>query len=268
MSETIAFVGGGNMATALIGGLLNQGWAADGIVVVEPHSPQRENLASTFGVRTFAQAGSFLEEAAVVVWAVKPQVMREAAAATAPFTRHALHVSIAAGIRIADLGLWLGTDRVVRAMPNLPALVRSGVTGVCAAANLGGADRDLAARILGSAGHVFWVETEDRMNAVTAVSGSGPGYVLHFLEGFQRAAQEMGFDEDQASELALLVTQGTAQLAHADAASFRQLRERVSSKGGTTAAGTGALDAAGTQEALRAAVKAAFERAVELGRQD
>ncbi len=264
MNERIAFIGGGNMATALIGGLLNQGWSADCIDVLEPHAPQQAHLASTFGVRAFAQAGSFLQEASVVVWAVKPQVMQEAAVTVSPYSASALHVSVAAGIRISDLNAWLGTDRVVRSMPNLPALVRAGVTGVCAN-GLSDADRDLAFRILSSAGHVFWVPTEDRMDAVTAVSGSGPGYVLHFLEGFQQAAQDMGFDREQARELVLLVTQGTAQLASKDPASFEELRDRVSSKGGTTAAGTAALDAAKTQDAMGAAVKAAYKRAVELG---
>jgi len=265
MNEKIAFIGGGNMATALLGGLLHQGWSPSAIDVVEPMAEQRASLAARFGVRTFEAAGEFLREARVVVWAVKPQVMGEAAAAAAPFTRNALHVSIAAGIRITDLAGWLGTRRVVRAMPNLPAVVRAGVTGVCADSELGEAERELAARILGSAGHVFWVQSEDWMNAVTAVSGSGPGYVFHFLEGFQQAAQEMGFPPEQARELVLLVTLGAVQLARYDAAGLKELRGRVSSKGGTTLAGTNRLDEAGTQQAMVAAVRAARDRALELG---
>jgi pyrroline-5-carboxylate reductase len=265
MNKAIAFIGGGNMATALIGSLLYAGWPAARIAVFDPDATQRERLETKFGVRTFGAPSAFLRDATAVVWAVKPQVMREAVAAVAPFTGGALHISIAAGVRTPDLAAWLGSTRVVRAVPNLPALVRAGVTAIFARQGLSQEDRDLATRIFDAAGPVFWVTSEDRMNAFIAVSGSGPGFVFHFLEGFQQAAEAMGFERRFARELVLLVTQGAVQLAREDAAELRELKDRVSSKGGTTAAGTRQLDEAHTHEAMVAAVRAAFARAGELG---
>jgi pyrroline-5-carboxylate reductase len=267
MNKTIAFIGGGNMATALIGSLLHEGWSPAQIVVVDPDAKQRERLVEKFGVCTFMAPAAFLRDVTAVVWAVKPQIMREAVAAVSPFTGAALHISIAAGIRTSDLAVWLGSTRVVRAVPNLPALVRAGVTAVFAAEGSSQEDRELATRVFGATGPVFWVTSEERMNAFIAVSGSGPGFVFHFLEGFQQAAEEMGFERQFARDLVLLVTQGAAQLAREDAAELRELRGRVSSKGGTTAAGTRQLDEARTQQATIAAVRAAFERAVDLGSQ-
>lgn len=267
MGARIAFVGGGHMATALIGGLLHEGWSPGDIDVLDPNPEQGERLAARFGVRTFVEACGALRDATAVVWAVKPQMVRAAVQPVAPLTRHALHISIAAGISVADLTDWIGSPRIVRSMPNLPAVVRAGVTGLCASPDLTPADRELAARILGSAGHVFWVACEDEMDAVTAISGSGPGYVYHFLEGFQQAAQALGFAPARARELVLRVAQGAVQLALADATDLRALREQVSSKGGTTVAGTSRLDVARTQVALLEAVGAAHARARELGAQ-
>ena len=267
MSRTIAFIGGGNMATALIGGLLHEGWSAAQILVLDPDSKQRERLATRFGVNTFAGPAAFLRDATAVVWAVKPQDMRGAVAAVAPFTGGAIHISIAAGIRTHDLAVWLGSTRVVRAVPNLPALVRAGVTAIFAAEGSSQEDRELATRIFAATGPVHWVTSEERMNAFIAVSGSGPGFVFHFLEGFQRAAEEMGFERQFARDLVLRVTQGAVQLARDEAAELHELKNRVSSKGGTTAAGTRQLDEAHTKEAMVAAVRAAFARAGEMGSQ-
>ncbi len=253
------------MATALVGGLCSEGWAPSEILVLEPNKMQRDHLLRTYGVHALEKADASVSHANAVVWAVKPQSMNDAASEVAPLTRDALHISIAAGVTVAQLRTMLGVDRIVRSMPNLPAVVRAGVTGLFAPATLSSEDRSVAERILGTAGQTFWVPEESRMNAVTAVSGSGPGYVFHFLEGFQQAAEEMDFTADQARSLVLQVVQGALDIARNESSTFEELRSRVSSKGGTTAAGTLQLDLAETQKALIAAVRAAYDRGVELG---
>ncbi len=169
------------MATAMIAGLIRAGHPAASILVIEPNPAQREQLEATLGVRSSPQADERLSGAGVVVWAVKPQVLHEALDQARGYLGPALHLSIAAGLPLKTLGAWLQSERVVRAMPNTAALVGAGVTGMAAAAGVSDADRALAADVLAATGHCFWVESDERLNAVTAVSGSGPGYVFHFL---------------------------------------------------------------------------------------
>ena len=264
MNESIVFIGGGNMASALLEGLLQSGWPRDGVAVIERDADQCARLAKRFEVRSFASYDDAHVNPRVVVWAVKPQVLQAVALQLSHLMPGALHVSIAAGIETADLCFWFGTQRVVRAMPNTAAMVQSGVTGMCAAPGATAEDRLLAERIMQGTGIVFWVDSDERMDAVTAVSGSGPAYVFHFMEGLQRAASALGFDEALAKELTVRVVEGAVRQTLASREPLSTLRERVTSKGGTTAAALEVLDRRDTQGATMAALRAAYTRAGEL----
>ncbi|MCA1246756.1 pyrroline-5-carboxylate reductase [Massilia sp. MS-15] len=262
----IAFIGGGNMASALIAGLA----AHASIHVVDPDPEARARLASRHGVDTAAAidaASQALEAAEVVVLAVKPQQMREVAAALRPHLgRRPLLLSIAAGIRIAALARWLGGyGAIVRAMPNTPALIGKGITGMVAGAGVDAAGRAAADAVMRAVGPTVWLEDEALIDPVTAVSGSGPAYVFYFLEAMQQAAREMGLDAQQGRQLALATFTGAAQLAAQSDEPVEVLRQRVTSKGGTTHAAISSMDAAGVKEAIVAAMKAAAERGRALG---
>jgi len=253
----LAFIGGGNMARAIIGGLLAQGRRASAIGVVEPDAAARARLASELGVAAIGQADASIASAATVVFAVKPQQMREAARACAPHVSRALVVSIAAGIRIDDLSRWLGGHgRVVRAIPNTPALVHAGVAGLCARPSVGAEDRAAAAALLAAVGEAIWFEREADLDAVTAVSGSGPAYVFYAIEALEQAARELGLDAAKSR---------AAKLAQERGEDPALLRAQVTSKGGTTERAVQALDGAQVKRAFVAAVKAACERSRELG---
>lgn len=260
----IAFVGGGQMACALIGGLIRAGWEARDIMVIEPFVPQQTVLKERFGVQVFAQADACLNTAEVVVWATKPQVMQEAAMPIVKHLGHPLHVSIAAGISLVDLERCFVSNRLVRAMPNTPALVGAGVTGMFASGSLSQPDKALAERILSVTGHVFWVDSDARMDAVTAISGSGPAYVFQFLESYQVAAQSLGFSSEEARQLVLATVAGAVQLAQSEPTAFAELRARVTSKNGTTEAALKVLHASGFEAAICNAVSAAQQRAVAI----
>ena len=255
------------MASALVTGLLAAGFTPRQFAVVEPMQGQRERLASTLGVETFPSTEGALNGADVVVWAVKPQVLFDAIAGARPFLGEALHISIAAGVSSQDLSRWLGSARVVRVMPNTGAMVGAGVTGMLARPGLGQVDHDLAARVLAATGYCFWVDSDERLDAVTAVSGSGPAYIYHFLESVQAAAQALGFPEDQARELVLRTAAGAVRQAQASNAAFTTLKQNVTSKHGTTEAALAVLDARETPLAISAATAAAFARAGELSRE-
>ncbi len=262
----ITFLGGGNMAGALLGGLVAKGYAVDGLQVVELDAACRARLGERFGVR----AVEVFDEAAlacdVLVLAVKPQQMKEALAALAGRLSSQLVISIAAGLRLDDLARWLGGyRRLVRCMPNTPALIGAGVTGLFADASVDEAGRQAAGEVLAAVGSTVWVGDEARMDAVTAVSGSGPAYVFHFIEALEAAGRALGFDETTARQLALDTVLGAAKLAAASEEPPARLRERVTSKGGTTEAALGSLAAAGWHDGLVAAVAAAAARGRELG---
>ena len=268
---TTTFIGGGNMGCALVGGLLAHGRRPDEIRVVEPSAPQREKLAARFpGVRVHAQAdAAALAGAGLVVFAVKPQQMREAAGAVAPHLGRApetVVLSIAAGIRVADLARWLGGHRrIVRAMPNTPALIGKGISGIWAAPEVDAAGRARCAAVLDAGGEVVWVAAETMLDAVTGVSGSGPAYVFYFLEALEQAARDLGFPAADARRLAYATFDGAIALAKASADEPAMLRAQVTSKGGTTAAALASMDADRVKDAIVAAVKAAAERARSLG---
>lgn len=272
----IGFIGGGNMAQALMGGLVakRDAWGDARFVVVEPHAASRATVARIAPTAALHDVPSAdLADCDAVVVAVKPQQFREAAASAARWLGAPLVVSIAAGVRTREINHWLGADlatgrearRIVRAMPNTPALIGEGITGLYATPAVDDAGRALAESIMGAVGQVLWVAGEDKLDAVTAVSGSGPGYVFAFIEALERAARAIGFDDADARRLAVMTFCGASRLASQSEEPIAVLRERVTSKGGTTAAGLDVLREQGCADAVVAAVRAAAERSIALG---
>ncbi len=262
----ISFLGGGNMATALIGGLLAKGFAANDLYVIDPLPAARERLAAQFGVGTAAILDDTACASDVLLLAVKPQQMREALAAVAGRLSQTLVISIAAGLRIDDLARWLGGyRRIVRAMPNTPALIGAGTTGLVADTSVAAAECDTAATILGAVGSVAWLANEAQMDAVTAVSGSGPAYVFYFVEALIEGGAALGLAPEVARRLALDTVLGAARLAADSTEQPATLRERVTSKGGTTAAALAVFEARGFKVLVAQALAAAEARGREMG---
>jgi pyrroline-5-carboxylate reductase len=261
----IAFIGGGNMAGAIIGGLLRQGMAAADIEVVEPFGEARDRLKAQYGVVALEHAGAALARAGLVVWAVKPQTFKEAAAQARAHCANALHLSVAAGIRSDSIAEWLGTERVVRAMPNTPALVGKGMTALYARPAVSAMDKRRVEEAIATTGESLWVDGEAQLDAVTALSGSGPAYVFFFLEAMTRAGVEMGLSREQAYRLAVGTFAGASELARASDDPPELLRQRVTSKGGTTYAAVTSMEQDRVQESFVKALHAARERARELG---
>jgi pyrroline-5-carboxylate reductase len=264
-SQHIAFIGGGNMASAIIGGLIRQGMKPAQITVVEPFAETAAKLLKDFGISALPSASPALAQADLVVWAVKPQMFSEAAAPVMPHTGNALHLSVAAGIRTDSISRWVGTERVVRCMPNTPALVGQGITGLFPCPSVTAADKALVERVIGTTGQYLWVAQESQLDAVTALSGSGPAYVFYFLEAMTEAGVGMGLSAEQAYQLAVATFSGASSLAAASTESPEVLRQRVTSKGGTTYAALTAMEAAGIKPAFVKAMQAAELRARELG---
>jgi pyrroline-5-carboxylate reductase len=264
-TQHIAFIGGGNMASAILGGLIRQGMRPAQITVVEPFAETAAKLQQDFGIIALAQAGPELTLADLVVWAVKPQVFSEAAAPVLPYTLNALHLSVAAGIRTDSIARWVGTERVVRCMPNTPALVGQGITGLFPCPSVSADDRALVEHVIGTTGQYLWVDQESLLDAVTALSGSGPAYVFYFLEAMTQAGVGMGLSADQAHQLAVATFSGASSLAAASAESPDVLRQRVTSKGGTTYAAITAMDDSGVKASFVRAMQAAESRAKALG---
>ena len=262
----IAFLGGGNMAGALIGGLLAQGFEAGAISVIEVSEPAREKLAAQHGVRASAAAEAATLESDTLVLAVKPQDMRSALASLGAVAGSKLVISIAAGLRLADLSRWLsGHRRLVRCMPNTPALIGAGITGLFALPEVSAAEKQRAARILGAVGEVVWVDDEALLDPVTAVSGSGPAYVFWFIEQLAAAGVKLGLTQEVAAKLALQTVLGAAKLAAQSGEAPGTLRERVTSKGGTTEAALRVFAEEGLAQRLTRALEAASRRGAELG---
>jgi pyrroline-5-carboxylate reductase len=263
--NSIAFIGGGNMAGAIIGGLLKAGRAPQTVLVVEPFEAQREKLRTQYGVAPLAAADASLRDAALVVWAVKPQLFNEAAAPCKPFVERALQLSVMAGIRSDAIVQATGSAQVVRAMPNTPALIGRGIAGLYARGDVTAAQRREVEQVLAPTGRTLWVEREQDLDAVTALSGSGPAYVFYFVEAMMAAAEEMGLTAAQGRELALATFSGATALALQGDEPPSVLRERVTSKGGTTHAAITSLEADGVKALFVKALKAAQRRAKELG---
>ncbi|MCW4453523.1 pyrroline-5-carboxylate reductase [Flavobacterium sp. MXW15] len=266
-TPTIAFIGGGNMARSLIAGLVRQGTPGSAIRVAEPVAALRDALQRDFGVGTFADAGDAVRDAALWVLAVKPQVMREVCAALAATAqgRHPLVLSIAAGITAGQLDRWLGGGQsVVRAMPNTPALLGAGVTGLFANPRVAPAQRTQAGQVLASAGRTVWIEDEASMDAVTAVSGSGPAYVFLLAEAMEAAALEQGLPAEAARTLVLETVLGAARMLTEAGEAPAELRRRVTSPGGTTQAAIETFQAGGLEALTARAIAAAAQRGREL----
>jgi pyrroline-5-carboxylate reductase len=261
----ICFIGGGNMATALIGGLLGKGYAAAQIGVVEINEESRARLRESFGVRAVATLAEGAKGCDIVVLAVKPQQLREAAQQLAPLLGGQLLVSIAAGIRAGDLARWSGSQAVVRAMPNTPALIRSGMTGLYALPAVSATQREQAQRILAAVGDTLWLQDEAMLDAVTAISGSGPAYVFYFIEALQQAAVELGFSAEDARRLSLGTFLGASKLAASSDDDVGVLRARVTSKNGTTERALLSMAANHVAGHIAEAAKAAADRAREMG---
>ena len=264
-SGRIAFIGGGNMASAIIGGLVKQGRPAGRIAVVEPFAEARRRLQQQFGVVADEAAGAGLADATLVVWAVKPQTFKDAAAAARPHVQRALHLSVAAGIRTDSIAQWLGTERIVRSMPNTPALVGQGMTALFARGAASLDDKARVEQVIATTGESLWVEREEQLDAVTALSGSGPAYVFYFLEAMVQAGGEMGLSAEQARRLAVGTFAGASALARASDEPLQLLRERVTSKGGTTYAALTSLERDHVKVSFVKALHAARKRAAELG---
>ena len=262
---TIAFIGGGNMASAIIGGLIRQGMATRQIEVVEPWADARNALQKIYGIEAQAASGTQLARASLVVWAVKPQTFQEAALQVRPHTPTALHLSVAAGIRSSSIARWLGSERIVRAMPNTPALIGQGMTALYARPDVSAAERLQVEQVLSPTGQLLWVEDEAQLDAVTALSGSGPAYVFYFLEAMTQAGVDMGLSEAQAHQLAVGTFAGASELARRSEESPALLRQRVTSKGGTTYAALQSMEHDQIGPHLQNALRAAQQRARELG---
>ncbi len=262
----IAFLGGGNMANALIGGLLAKGFEPRSISVIEVSPSARERLAAQHGVRASTAPDAGTSAADTLVLAVKPQDMRAALSAFPGNLNQKLVISIAAGVRLAALSRWLGGHRrLVRCAPNTPALIGAGIAGLYALAEVSAEERKRAETILGAVGEVVWVAEERLLDPVTAVSGSGPAYVFWFIEQLARSAEKLGITREVSIKLALHTVLGSAKLAAASSESPRELREKVTSKGGTTEAALRVFDEEKLAERFARALEAASRRGAELG---
>ncbi len=269
----ITFIGGGNMGRALMSGLLANGCTADQISVVEANTTTAQALQNDFKVQIIASLDKIAFDFAknnVVVMAIKPQDFNIVAKGLAPKLQHVsslspLVLSIAAGIRLADMSRWLEQSRCIRAMPNTPALIGKGITGLFAKADISPEDRALAETICNAVGQSIWVSDEKLMDAVTAVSGSGPAYVFAFLEAMQSASEKLGLDAQSSRKLAYATLEGAIQLAQNSSEPASVLRERVTSKGGTTAAALNVLNQEDWHAILEKAIAAANERGKVMG---
>lgn len=253
------------MASAIIGGLVAQGFALSHLQVVEPFEAARTKLHGDFGIQAHAEAGDFLKHADLVIWAVKPQTFKDAALQVQSFTRNALHLSVAAGIRSDTIAQWLHTQRVIRTMPNTPALIGKGITALVARDGVSLADKDWASAVIQTTGDVIWLNDETQIDAVTALSGSGPAYMFYFMEAMREAGIGMGLDATQAYQLAVATFIGAGELAKASSEPPEVLRQRVTSKGGTTYAALSAMEHSGIKASFIQAMQAAQLRAKELG---
>ena len=261
----ICFIGGGNMAGSLIGGLLGKGFTPQQISVIEIDADRRTQLQRNFAVNTMEAAAEGIAGSQAIILAVKPQQMRTVAGQLEPLLSGQLLISIAAGIRAADLSRWTNTKAIVRAMPNTPALIRSGMTGMYALPAVSDSQCEEAQNILAAVGETLWVQDEGMLDAVTAISGSGPAYVFYFIEALQRAARELGFNTEDARRLSLETFLGASKLAAGSDDDVSVLRARVTSKNGTTERALESMDASHVAESIVLAAKSAEARAREMG---
>lgn len=266
-SLKISFIGGGNMSRALIGGLLKQGFPAAQLNVIESDAQKRSELSKDFGVNVTEQLPS-VSNSDVIVLAVKPQQLRDVSIFLGSLLKQQLLISIAAGVRSADLSRWLGGYRsIVRVMPNTPAQIQLGVSALHATVAVSELQRQQAQALLQAVGQTLWLDDEIKMDAVTAISGSGPAYVFYLIEAMQDAAMALGLSAEQAKMLSLQTFAGASQLAIQSECSPEELRTQVTSRGGTTERAIQTLMAANIKNTIAEAAKAAALRSKELGDQ-
>ena len=260
----LAFIGGGNMAQALIVGLKNQQFAMQNITVIELDANKRGEL-ERLGVNATDTLTS-VTVCDVIVLAIKPQQLPGMAKTLATILTKQLVISIAAGIRLSDLSRWLGNyTAIIRAMPNTPAQIQAGVTGLYALPSVSHAQIALANQVLSAAGATIWLDSEEKLDAVTAISGSGPAYVFYLIEALQEAALALGLNAEQAKQLSIATFKGASLLAEASNTPINTLREQVTSKGGTTEQGLLSLQDSQVKQSIILAAKKACERAKSLG---
>jgi pyrroline-5-carboxylate reductase len=261
----ITFIGGGNMAKALISGLIKRGYSPSKMHVVELSKEHCADLHNEFGVRAGTEMAAAVQHCETVILAVKPQNLQEVALQLVPILEGQLVISIAAGIRTQDIARWLGTQNVVRCMPNTPALIRSGVTVLYAMPAVKPEDCHRAESVLSAVGSTLWVDGEEMLDAVTAISGSGPAYVFYFIEAMQQAAYELGLDEAQARQMVLDTFLGATKLAEHSSDDVATLRARVTSKNGTTERALLSMDSNRVKQDIVDAIHAAAKRSKEMG---
>jgi pyrroline-5-carboxylate reductase len=262
----IAFIGGGQMASALIGGLIAAGRPASELLVAEPQPQPRELLRARFGVSVSSDTAAVAGAADTLVLAVKPQQMATVAGQLAGVLggRRRLLLSVAAGLRIADLARGFGAHAIVRTMPNRPALIGAGITALCAAPDVDAGERRIADDIMRACGATVWLEDESQLDAVTAISGSGPAYFFLLIEALESAGIDLGLDPSVARRLAVETAQGAGRLAATSDEAPALLRAAVTSRGGTTEAALAVIEAAGVRAIFAQAVRAAARRSAEL----
>ena len=261
----ITFIGGGNMATAIIGGLCQQG--GHRIHVVDPNTAKLEELEKDFGVSSSGSLPETFSADDIIVLAVKPQQLKEVCLALAPRLNGGMVLSIAAGIRCDAMARWLGSERIVRVMPNTPAMVGKGVSGLYAASGVGAADRENAQTIMQAAGITVWLDKEAGIDDITCVSGSGPAYVFYFIESMIEAAEQAGFAAEEARRLVLATFDGAVELARQSPLPVATLRTNVMSKGGTTERAIARFEAEGVKAAIIAGAMDCRDRSIEMGQQ-
>ncbi|MBI1451662.1 MULTISPECIES: pyrroline-5-carboxylate reductase [Acinetobacter] len=266
LNSNITFIGGGNMAQALIGGLIARGLPPTRITVSDPVDKVREHLA-TKELHVTSDNIAAIRDADIVLFAVKPQVLASVLQPLKGLLEGKLVISIVAGADLATIGALLGTTRIVRVMPNTPALVQIGAHGLYAEATVSAEDRDLASQVLASTGLTIWVSTEAQIDAVTAVSGSGPAYFFYMMESMIRAGKNLGLDEKVATALTLQTALGAAQMAITSASSPAELRKNVTSPNGTTQAAIEVFDHAHISQNIQAALAAAQKRSQQLAQE-
>lgn len=261
----ITFIGGGNMAKALIGGLIKRGYSPSKMHVVEMFKEKCAELHNEFGVRATTELAAAVAHGETLILAVKPQQLQQIAVQLAPILNGQLVISIAAGIRTQDMARWMGSQNIVRCMPNTPALIRSGVTALYAMPAVKPEQCHRAESVLAAVGSTLWIEDEEMLDAVTAISGSGPAYVFYFIEAMEQAAYELGLDEAQARQLVLDTFLGASKLAESSPEDVATLRERVTSKNGTTERALLSMEANQVKMDIVAAIHAAAARSKEMG---
>lgn len=267
---TIAFIGGGNMSSSIIGGLINSGWSNQKIRASDPDDFQRQKLSDKFAVSCFKENAACADDAEVIVLAVKPQKLEQAVSSIATLlaSKQPLIISIAAGIPSESILKWIGKDLpIIRVMPNTPALVNSGVSGLFAGSLVTPPQTELAEYLMQAVGEVVWVEREDLIDTVTGVSGSGPAYFFKIIELMIAEGIANGLSAASARTLAVETARGAANLIYQSPLEPTELRRQVTSPGGTTEAGIQYMEKAGIDDTIRGGVKAAILRSVELSKQ-